>query len=472
MYQIYFGEKILYDPRGANDTDQLNIWDAKLELAASAAGTLTFSMDSKHPLYDKLTRMKGLVAVIEDGELIFRGRIVKETAGIYKTKDVEAEGQLACLNDSIVKPYVFPDDFLANTDYQAAAASGNVIQFWLGWLLDQHNSQVGESQRIYLGTVTMTDPNNYISRSNESYSTTWETITGKLSGSTLGGYLLVRYEAEKTYLDYLKDLTIKNAQAVSFAENLLDMDTETDDSNYYTAILPVGADGLTIANLPDGSIGSGLVKSGSIIYDSNEEKSFGGRITTTQAWDDVTVAENLQSKAAALLAASGVKTAETITCKACDLHGLDGSESFRVGRWVQVVSRPHGLADLYRLTELTIDLLDPANTRITLGETRNLSTSISASATKVATAAAAEVKATVTKGQQELAVEVSGVKSNVSSLKSTVNRVSARVSTLEQSIKGGGLPEVSASDEGKFLRVNSSGAWAAMTVTAAEGVSF
>lgn len=102
MYQIYFGENVLYDPRGANDTDNLNIWDAKLELAVSSAGTLTFSLDSKHPLYDKLTRMKGLVTVLEDEEPIFKGRIVKDTVGFYKTKDVEVEGQLACLNDSIV----------------------------------------------------------------------------------------------------------------------------------------------------------------------------------------------------------------------------------------------------------------------------------------------------------------------------------------------------------------------------------
>lgn len=427
MYQIYFGEDVLYDPRGANDTDNLNIWDAKLELAVSSAGTLTFSLDSKHPLYDKLTRMKGIVTVLEDEEPIFKGRIVKDTVGFYKTKDVEVEGQLACLNDSIVKPYAFPEDFLNNTDYQAAASGGNVIAFWLGWLLDQHNSQVGDEQKIYLGNVTMTDPNNYITRSNEDYSTTWETITEKFSGSSLGGYLLTRYADGKTYLDYLADLTETNAQAVSFAENLLDMDTEVDGSNYYTAILPVGAEGLTIADLADGSLGNGLVKSGSIIYDSNEEAGFGGRITTVQTWDDVTINTNLQTKAAEVLASSGVKMPETITCKACDLHGLDGTASFRVGQWVQVISQPHDLADLYRLTELSIDLLDPSNTQITLGETKSLSSSLNRSAAKAATEAATEVKAAVMQSQQ--------------TLNSELNQVAARVTKLEGTMSGSVTPK-------------------------------
>ena len=35
-----------------------------------------------------------------------------------------------------------------------------------------------------------------------------------------------------------------------------------------------------------------------------------------------------------------------------------------------------------------------------------------------------------------------------------------------------GLPEVAASDAGKFLRVSSAGTWGAETISSAEGVSF
>lgn len=360
MYQLNFEGFTLYDPR----MEELTIRDVSVHLAVDAAGSMSFVIDHDHPFADQLTRMKGRLELLSDGLPIFRGRILSDTQGFDLERTVEAEGQLACLNDSVVPPFDFPADYEDDPAYEAA---DNVVAFWLGRLLEAHNAQVTAEQQIKLGQVTVSDPNNYITRSNTDYATTWATITDKLSGSALGGHLLVRYEEDGTYLDYLADYPLSNVQGITFAENLLELTDQIDATEVYTAILPVGAEGLTIADLPDGDLTEDLVKEGSIIYSKAGVDKY-GRIVSVQTWDDVTEAANLRTKAMALLAQSGVLPLRTISVTAVDLHCTDSAvAALRVGRYTQVTSAPHGLAVRYALTTLEPDILDPGNTRITLG---------------------------------------------------------------------------------------------------------
>lgn len=360
MYQLNFEGFTLYDPR----MEELTLRDVSIHLAVDAAGSMSFTIDHDHPFADQLTRMKGRLELLADGLPIFRGRILSDTQGFDLERTIEAEGQLACLNDSIVPPIDFPADYEDDPEY---AAADNVVAFWLGKLLDNHNSQVTEEQQIKLGQVTVSDPNNYIARSNTDYATTWATITDKLSGSSLGGHLLVRYEEDGTYLDYLADYPLSNLQNIEFASNLLELTDEIDATEVYTAILPVGAEGLTINALPDGDLTEDLVKEGSVIYSRAGVEKY-GRIVSVQTWDDVTEAANLRTKAMELLAQSGVLPLRTISVLAVDLHCTDSAiAALRVGRYTRVTSAPHGLDVRYVLTELDPDILDPGNTRITLG---------------------------------------------------------------------------------------------------------
>ena len=286
------------------------------------------------------------------------------------------EGLLACLNDSIIPPFSFPADWENDAAYQAAAKTGNVVEFFLGWLLDQHNSQVGPTQQVLLGDVTVSDPNNYISRASEKHATTMETVRGKLA-DLLGGYLLADYSGETTVLHYYAELPLTNTQVVEYGENLLDLVNELDATETFTAILPVGKDGLTLIDLPDGQISPGYVKQGKIIYSTEAEDDLDGvRVIRYEEWSDVTKAENLQRKALARLSEGGPLLTQTITVKAVDL-GFDpeqGVGRFVVGRHVQIESRPHGFSAVYPLMELDPDILDPGNTSIVLGAVMKSST--------------------------------------------------------------------------------------------------
>ena len=399
MYQLKYKNYILYDPRLADE--KLIVRDPSVKLAVSTAGEMSFTVDAEHPYLSNLRRMSGLVELLDGTFPIYRGRITSDTKDFYGAHKIETEGIMAVLNDSIIPPFNFPEDFAEDDSYKAAAASGNVADFFFRWILAQHNSQVSTEQQIKPGVCTVTDSNNYITRSSEEYATSMSTISDKLIKSALGGHLLIRYEDDGNYLDYYAALPLTNTQTVEFAENLLDLSSETDGTNIYTAILPEGKDGLTIEALPDGDLTDDLVKSGLTIYSKSGVATY-GRITRHIKWDDVTVAANLQTKAKAALADNGLSMPETITCKAVDLGWQDGIQHFRVGRMTALFSTPHGYSASYPLMELAPDILDPGNTQITLGATRRTFTGSQIDAVRKAEESAGQVRTDLTKKIEDI----------------------------------------------------------------------
>lgn len=399
MYQLKYKNYILYDPRLADE--KLIVRDPSVKLAVSKAGEMSFTVDAEHPYLSNLRRMSGLVELLDGTFPIYRGRITSDIKDFYGAHKIETEGIMAVLNDSIIPPFNFPEDFTEDASYKAAAASGNVVEFFFRWILSQHNAQVTAEQQIKPGVVTVSDPNNYIARSSEEYATAMTTISDKLFKSSLGGNLLIRYEDDGNYLDYYGALPLTNTQTVKFAENLLDLSSETDGTDIYTAILPEGKDGLTIGNLPDGDLTDDLVKSGKTIYSKSGVATY-GRITRHIKWDDVTVDTNLQTKAKAALADNGLSMPETITCKAVDLGWQDGIQHFRVGRMTALFSTPHGYSASYPLMELAPDILDPGNTQITLGATRRTFTGSQIDAVRKAEESAGQVRTDLNKKIEDI----------------------------------------------------------------------
>ena len=385
-YQIKCDGYPLLDMRD----DDLIVVSPKFSLEANKVGSGSFTIYDKHPYYSKLLKKKSIFEVSDEFGVIFRGRMTDDTLDFDKGKAVNLEGSMAFFNDSIVRPFVFPDDFAEDAAYITASESGNVIKFFLGWLIDNHNSQVQPWQRLKLGEVTVTDPNNYLSRSSGEYASTWETLKSKLFESALGGFLCVRYETDGTYIDYVQAFPLTNTQEITYGENMLDMSNKSDATETYSAIIPIGKtiettteaeDGTSITTretvmitgLPDGNITDDIVKQGDTIYSRSAVEAFGWVYAPVKetTWEDVTISENLLAKGVAWLSGTGVKLSNTRTITAVDLHFSDAQiRSFRVCRNVITNSAPHGLSDVLGLMKLDLDLLNPQNTKISIGDTK------------------------------------------------------------------------------------------------------
>ena len=436
MYQIKCDKYVLYDPRD----DDLIVSNPKCKLEVNTVGEASFSIYATHPYYDRLQKLRSVFEILQDGQTIFRGRMTDDTVDFDNVKIVDLEGAMAYFNDSIIRPFIFPDSFADNEGYiEASAPGGNVIEFFLGWLIEQHNSQVQEFQQFKLGKVTVSDPNNYLTRSSEDYSKTWEVLKSKLFGSSLGGYLCIRYEEDGNYIDYLEDFELTNTQRIEYGENLLDLKTESDASATYSALIPLGAkhneidkeseddSRLTIAGLADGDINEDLVKSGDTVFSRSAVEQYGFIYAPTKdtTWTDVTVADNLLTKSVEYMTNTATKLKNKITITAIDLHFSDDEiASFRINRFAQVISKPHGHESIYRLTKLDIDLHNPQNTKITLGEESMSLTDINAANKQNLTETVASIK-----------IQTTGQGADISEIQSTMMEQStAVVSTCEEII--------------------------------------
>lgn len=390
MYQILCDNHVIYDPR----SPELIVQNPRCRLEVNKVGEASFKIFKNHKYYSELQKLKSIFEIRQDGKPIFRGRMTDDTRDFINSKSVDLEGVMAFFNDSMIRPFNFPEDFAQDDRYIAASTNGNVVEFFLNWLLEQHNSQVQPFQQLKLGAVTVSDPNNYVTRSDSEHKKTWEILKTKLFESSLGGYLCIRYEADGNYIDYLSDFELTNTQRIRYGQNLIDITNASDASETYSAVLPLGKrlneideasedeSRLSIAGLPDGNITDDIVKEGDTIFSKSAVERFGfiyAPISET-TFDDVTVAENLQTKAVEYLSGTAVKLLNTITVKAVDLNFSNSEiEAFRIYRYINVESRPHDLVDRYVLSKIDLDLLNPQNTVFTIGDTSLSLTDINAS---------------------------------------------------------------------------------------------
>ena len=305
-----------------------------------------------HPGYGVISKLKSIITVEKDGAVLFRGRPLSSKEGFYGQLDYTCEGELAFLLDSRVRPFEM---------------AGGVSELF-SYLVQQHNAQVEEPKQFKAGQVTVTDPNDYINRSNVTYETTWDILNTRLL-DTLGGYFWVRHEPDGVYLDYLADFPYTSDQRITFGENLLDYSQTRSGDEIITALLPLGAkltdsegktteERLTIASVNDGK---------DYVYDQEAVDQYGW-ILGAQTWDDVTQAGNLKQKALDALNEQ-VKTVATIEMSAADLSQMDASfDDFRIGQYVFVDSPPHGLdAEKFLVEKMSLRLDDPAQNQLTFG---------------------------------------------------------------------------------------------------------
>lgn len=447
MYRVYSDGNLIYDPRVANKDDGYMLFEPALTLGVGSAGHMVFKIHATHPNIDRIKRMESVIAVYDGEQLIFRGRVIRDSVNFRGMHEVEVEGLGASLNDSIQPPFNYPVDYLTDADYQEAAASGNVIAFFLSQILAKHNRQVGENQQVQLGTVTVTDINNYIARSAQDPAKTLDTIIDKLTSSALGGYFLFRYEESGTYLDYLSSFTTENTQEVIFAENLLEFSDETYGGDLYTAIYPVGKDGLTISALQDITY-SGYVKDGAMLYDPVASGRY-GRITKIIEWSDVTLPENLLAKAIRNLQDLSGVMPKSLTVSAVDLSAANNEQnSFKPGKKVHVISKPHGYEEFYPVMEVVINLTNPAETTLNLSKEDETYTSSLQGYKDSVNVVLNEIKGTVTETNEDLGERISITESKLLQDADNITAMLAQIDDLTQQ-----LTEVRATADGLLVQI-------------------
>lgn len=338
MYTIYADDALLYSP----GDEELSVLSPVLETSCNAAGTLTFVLLPAHPLYDKLQKLKTRIRVMQDDEIIWRGRVLETESDFYRQKTVTCEGELTYLVDSVLHPYKL-------ADYDGTAAG--LFRLYL----TRHNEAVSEAQQFQIGNV---DIETLSSVENTGYGNTWDEISDNLI-DIHGGFLRIRHEDGARYLDWTKASGTSCGQVIRFGENLLDLSEYVSASEVVTCLIPY-------AGQSDSQITISSVNGGKDYIEDAAGIALYGRIWGVTEFDTKDAAkllemakENLQKR---------LKETITITISAVDLHLLDvNAESFHVGDKVRVISPPHGIDAEYTCTAISLDLVNPDQSEYTFG---------------------------------------------------------------------------------------------------------
>jgi hypothetical protein len=345
VIQIYTDGALVYDSREeSHDLDGLVV-----TTGLNVGGTAQITMPAGHPAYSRFVAYKTKVAIYRDGFLRFRGRALYNDDDFHGKRTIICEGELCFFRDSIQGPYVFQDS--------PANIFTRLVRDYNKWM------QPEPDKCFAVGEVTVTDANDYIRLESESAEDTLA-ILNKLV-ERCGGHITFSGPENARKVNWYATLDQQSNQEIEFGENLLDLThTGSASATLATGLIPYGAkDEKTGERLTIASVNGGV----SYII-AQEAKAVRGLIMATATWDEVTDPNTLLKKAKAHL--DGLKSfITTLQLTALDLSAIDKSiDSFAVGDMIRVKSKPHGIDEYFQLSQMTEDLLNPANNTITLGK--------------------------------------------------------------------------------------------------------
>lgn len=356
IYKIKLDGKVLYYPGDR----QATVINPELDLQTGYAGELTLKVPPLNPLYGEIHNRKSMVSVYRGNTEIFYGEVRTREKDRFKNQPVKATGALSFLADSILPQQEWHD-----------ISPRDLLDAWL----QLHNNQVEDRKKIYTGVVTIHDSNDSLYRITDRENTL-EAIRDKLV-DRLGGYLRLRHENDKLYLDWL---TIQEygkycEQPIQFGENLMDYSETMTADDVITALIPLGAaieqetdenaseferleKNVDITSVNDGK---------DYIYSKEAVENFGW-VWRTEKWDDVSVPANLLKKATEFLTSNQYESLViSLTAVDLSLFGQD-YDSFDIGDRVLCNAIPYGMKKVLPVMEMKIPLQQPDQAQLTLGE--------------------------------------------------------------------------------------------------------
>lgn len=346
MIQILVDGVLVYD----SSLEEYSLQALKTTRTLNKGGTAEIVLPPGHPAYSRFIAYKSIVEIYRDDRLTFRGRPLYVTDDFYNCRTVMCEGEFCFLQDAVSRPYLYqttPKDIFTA-------------------LLGVYNGQVEAAKRFRVGTITVTDDNEYVRLESESAETVLDTLNKLVE--RCGGYVVFTTATDGArVINWYESIGYRSSQVIEFGANLLSFSRSGANTSLATAILPYGAkdeetgEVLTIAS----------VNNGVDYIQDDEAVALRGFICRAVTWDDVTKPQNLLRKAQKYLATSRL-IITSLDLTALDLSYLDKDiDTFREGDVIRVKSKPHNVDEDFLLMSITEDLLNPANSSIALGKDKN-----------------------------------------------------------------------------------------------------
>lgn len=367
IWTIRCGDNLVYDRNIISENGErfYDLITPVLTETNSGFCSLKFSAQENSAAVMYMQKLYPYTHLYLNGSLYWKGRMLTDTPDIRGVHEYYVEDFLGVLRDSIVRPYEF---------FGTPAA-------FLEFLVEQHNNQVDPHQKFVNVVCDVISPfeTGNISRSSESYDSTWAVIKDKLL-KPLGGYMWVTYASNgNATLHYSSSARDTSTQFVELGENLASLAIKDSMVTFYTACVPLGKkdeetnEFLTIKEVNRGK--------DSLINESAAERYgviFAPIDETT--WEDTTDPANLLSRGNTWLQNQSAKMVQEINVSAVDL-GSSTVENFLWLDSVRVIVPTRGLDAQFVIESITRQLDKPASTKIKMGYSGRRITSTGAAST-------------------------------------------------------------------------------------------
>lgn len=433
MYQVKCDGEILHDPR----LEDRKIFNANLELELCKTGTFTFEVYPSNPCFEKMIKRRSVIEVIKGGDVVFRGQILNDEQGFYKNKQVTCEGELAYWLDSLLPPI---------GDKEKPKKRAALI--WLTLLAGDHGEIMGDCEwkKIPYSNADWGEcKDEEIAHYTSDYKTTFDVISEVLSKAGANFWLEYENGQAKLCIKKQSEMQAVCEQPIELGKNLLDYKKTSKSEDFCTGIIPLYKD-------DNGELMTISSVNGGVDYLINEETAaIYGRIFKTVIFDDVGNPAELKEAGKQYLANETSFTV-TIELTAADLSGITECEHFKLGRKILVKDTKHeygtaGETVDFVVKKLSIPILNPANSRLTVGATFGTMTEAANSTSSKQSSINASVDE-IKKNASGYATktDIEGINSSIETLGGTVTEQGASVVALTERVTLGetGIAELKA----------------------------
>lgn len=357
-------KKVVHSPYSRKGN---KILSGSIKQAQNAINEFTFVIPMQNDLYQKLIPFQSIVQVVNlyDEEVEFEGRVLSISNKMTSTgfvQEVVCEDFLSFLHDS-------------TQHFQKLKNTG--AEAYLREILNQHNAQVEDYKRIYLGSVTvksLTDkPWRYLG-----YESTWDTIRERVVAN-IGGYLTLRRENDGFYLDWTSSIGKSQESPIQLGRNIKSASREVSFDGIATQIMPIGAD----EKNSDGSSSSDKEEQGSDVTRKQIDISSvnGGKMWLEDAelvakfgiirkpviWTEIDSPSVLKSRGLQYLRNQKIALAKW-TVAAVERYLIDSRYvKFKIGNTHPILNAPLSGIEKLQIIEKKIDILNPQSVDLVIG---------------------------------------------------------------------------------------------------------
>ena len=357
-------KKVVHSPYSRQGN---KILSGSIKQAQNAINEFTFTMPMQNSLYQKLVPFQSIIQVVNlyDDEIEFEGRVLTISNKMTSTgfvQEVVCEDFLSFLHDS-------------TQHYQKLKNTG--AEAYLREILNQHNAQVEDYKRIYLGSVTVQSLTDKPFRS-LGYEPTWDTIRERIIAN-IGGYLTLRRASDGLYLDWTTSIGQNQESPIQLGRNIKSASREVSFDGIATQIMPIGAD----EKNSDGSSSSDKEEQGSDVTRKQIDISSvnGGKMWLEDAelvanfgiirkpviWTEIDSPSVLKSRGLQYLRNQKIALAKW-TVAAVERYLIDSRYvKFKIGNTHPILNAPLSGIEKLQIIEKKIDILNPQSVDLVIG---------------------------------------------------------------------------------------------------------